>query len=346
LGETSVRIHWSTLALPFAVAGYAIYSGTSIRGILWLVGFLLAVVGCVFLHEVGHAYAARRYGVSVFDILLLPVGGVARLKALPSKPSQEVWVALAGPLVNLLIALMLLPALWYWPKHEWFPWMNNYDLGSALVCLSLFNAAVFAFNLIPAFPLDGGRILRASLCLKMSRLKSTRITAWVSRIIGLGLLAYGVYEGSFFLMAFALFVFIISGRELGSAVVQTFLDNTRMSSIAQDARAFDPTTPINEIVGYLKRSEHGGAIVMDECCPIGFVTLQMLSLIEDQSMQVGSLEMPTVICHDGHTPLRDLSQQFSVYPKSIAIEENDGRPVGYLDLDLLDQNFQAFAKTA
>jgi len=293
-----VRIHWSTLALPFAVAGYALYTGTSVQGMLWMVGFLLAVIACVFLHEVGHAYAARRYGVSVFDILLLPVGGVARLRALPSKPFEEVWVALAGPLVNLLIALLLLPALWYWPRHEWFPWLNNYDLGSALVCLSLFNAAVFVFNLIPAFPLDGGRILRASLCNKMSRLKSTKVTAWVSRIIGLGLLA------------------------------------------------FDPTTPITELVEYLNRSGHGGAIVVDECCPIGFVTLRFLARIEDQSVQVGSLEMPTVICHDSHTPLRDLSQQFSIYPKSIAIEESDGRPVGYLDLDLLDQSFQAFAKTA
>lgn len=132
---------------------------------------------------------------------------------------------------------------------------------------------------------------------------------------------------------------------MGSAVVQAFLNDTTMSSIAQGARAFDPATPIHEIVDYLQRGNHSGAIVMDECCPIGFVTLKMLERLESQEPSVGSLEMPTVICHDGNTPLLELSQQFSVFPKSVAIEENDGRPVGYLDLDLLDQGFQAFAKT-
>lgn len=345
LGETFVRVHWSTLLLPFIVGGYAYYVGTSLRGIIWMIAFLFAVVACVFLHEVGHAYAARRFGVAVFDILLLPIGGVARLKALPTKPSEEVMVALAGPLVNLLIALALVPALWYWPRHEWFPWLNNYDLGSALVCLSFFNGAVFLFNLIPAFPLDGGRILRASLSQKMTRLKSTRITSWVSKSIALGLLAYGIYEGSFFLMGFALFVFITAGREVGSAVVSAFLNETSISSIAKGSRAFDPTTPVEEIMDYLHHSEQGGAIVMDDCCPIGFVNLRMLSQVEDKAIHVGNLEMPTVICHDSSTPLREISQQFSVYPKSVAIEENDGRPVGYLDFDLLDQGFQAFAKT-
>lgn len=310
-----------------------------------MITFLLAVVACVFLHEVGHAYAARRYGVSVFDILLLPIGGIARLKSLPSKPAEEVWVALAGPMVNLLIALAFLPALWYWPRHEWFPILNNYDLGSALVCLSLFNAAVFVFNLIPAFPLDGGRILRASLSRKMSRLKSTRITTWISRLIGLGLLTYGFFEGSFFLMGFSLFIFIIASREMGSAVVSSFLSDTIISSLAKDARSFDPETPIHEIVEHLHRSKNGGAIIVDECCPIGFVNLRMLEPLKGQVTHVGSLEMPTVICHDSNTPLREISQQFSVFPKSIAIEENEGRPVGYLDLDLLDQGFQAFAKT-
>jgi len=340
-----VRVHWSTLFLPFLVAGYAFYSGTSIRGTVWMLCFLVAVIACVFLHEVGHAYAARRFGVSVFDILLLPIGGIARLKSLPKRPSAEIWVAIAGPLVNLVIALLLLPALWYWPRGEWLPWQSNFNFGSALVCLSFFNAAVFVFNLVPIFPLDGGRILRASLCHKMSRLKSTKITSWLSRLVAIGLLIYGIYEGSFFMMGFAFFVFITAGRELGSAVVSAFLNDTTISSIAQGARAFDPITPIHEIAAYLKHSRQEGAIVMDDCCPIGFVNLKLLTTVEDKDLQVGSLEMPTVICHDSTTPLRELSQQFSVYPKSVAIEENDGRPVGYLDFDLLDQGFQAFAKT-
>ena len=340
-----MRVHWSTILLPFAVAGYAAWLGTSMRGILWMIGFFIAVVFCVFLHELGHAIAARRYGVLVFDILLLPIGGIARLKSLPGRPIEEVWVALAGPLVNFLIAIALLPALWYWPRHEWFPWLNNYDLGSALVCLSLFNAAVFFFNLIPAFPLDGGRILRASLSRKMSRLKSTQITAWVSRGVALLLLVYGIYESSFVLMGFALFIFLLTSREVGAAVVQSFLDETRLHQLAKGARAFDPLTPIADVIHHLERSSDQGAIIVDECCPIGFVRLPMLREQPDHQVHVGNLEMPTVICHDSATVLRELSRQFSVYPYSVAIEECDGRPVGYLDLDLLDEGFQAFAKT-
>ena len=344
-GGVPIRVHWTTVFLPLGVLAYALLRDTSLVGILWLELFVVAVLACVLLHEIGHAAAARWYKVPVHDILLLPIGGAARLERLPRRASQEASVALAGPLVNLLIAGLLAPALWYWPRYEWFPWLNNYDIGSMLVCLAIFNALVFAFNLIPAFPLDGGRVLRATLTRWMPRLRATRATAFVARVIAMLAMGYAVYEGSFFIGFFGVYAFMTAGREIRNAKVQTFLDEQTIGTIAQPLRVFDPTTPIADVRHQLIRNQQRGAVVADECSPIGFVTLGMLPEDAPPDRHVGDLEMLAVVCHDSQETLRMLSHQFAAHPRSVAIEEIDRRPAGYVDLELLDERFQAFAKT-
>lgn len=346
VARTPLRIHWSTWLLPLAVLGWGVYSGISPRGLAWLGLFVVATLFCVLLHELGHAAAARWAGVRVHDILLLPIGGAARLGSLPSRPWHEAGVALAGPLVNLLIALALAPALWFWPRYEWIPIPNNYDLGSMLVSLALFNGVVCAFNLLPAFPLDGGRLLRATLCNWMPRLRATRVAAFVARIVALAGLAYGTYDGSFLLMGFAAYVFVAAGREVRGAKVRAFLEDTCVGEVALPVRVFEPATTVGDVRHYLRHHDQRGAVIADDCSPIGFVTPAMLTAAEDDERHVGDLEMCAVVCHDSQAPLRELSIQFAEHPRSVALEEIDRRPAGFVDLDILDECFRSYAEAA
>lgn len=340
-----MRVHWATLLTPLAVLLLGMYRGVSPHGLLWLQLFVVAVYGCVLLHELGHAWAARRCGVRVHDILLLPVGGAARFAAMPERPSREAWVTLAGPLVNLAIALALAPALLYWPREAWFPWLNNYDLASWVVSLAAFNLAVFAFNLIPAFPLDGGRLLRAVLTNWWARRRATRYAAGVAKVIAILAVAYAVHEGSWVIGGFAGYVFVAARREERHTAVQVFLDEMTLGEIARPIWVFGVHDTVHHVLQAVERRGDAGALVTDEYCPIGFAHLRELRFVaEPEARAIGTLELHPVDLHLSCTPLREISRQFSAHPRSVAIEEIHGRPAGYVSMAVLEDAYDAFVE--
>lgn len=170
-------------------------------------GLVLATFGCVLFHELGHAMMARRYGIGTQDITLYPIGGVARLARIPRSPGAELAIALAGPAVNLAIAAGLLGlgvlGLWSGPV-----------LGTFGVYLLMVNVVLAVFNLVPAFPMDGGRVLRAALSGWVGRLRATEIAAGIGRGLALlfGLLA--VFYGEPMQVALAMFIYWAAGAEL------------------------------------------------------------------------------------------------------------------------------------
>jgi Zn-dependent protease/CBS domain-containing protein len=172
----------------------------------------------VVLHELGHALAARRYGIQTREIILLPIGGVARLERMPEKPIQEVVVALAGPGVNVILATGLaatLVAMGVTPEQA----IERADNG-LLEFLLFANIAMLLFNLVPAFPMDGGRVLRALLAMTMPYARATRIAAQVGQGFALLFAVFGVFVLRSPVMVFiALFVFMAAGEE--RALVQT-----------------------------------------------------------------------------------------------------------------------------
>ena len=196
----NVSLHWSLLLL-IAFAGLT--SGTA--------ALTAAVFGCVLLHEFGHSLAARQFGIQTDSIVLLPIGGIATLERMPRKPAQELWIAVAGPLVNVVMAIALFFAL---------PFIGTVSPASVNWFEYLIAANVFLvlFNMLPAFPMDGGRVLRSVLAMNMSYVDATQIAAKVGRFMAFVLGGLGLMYGHFMLMLIAVFVYFAGSAEARAAV--------------------------------------------------------------------------------------------------------------------------------
>ena len=162
LAGIDIFIHFTFFILVTWVAFIQWKLNGSIGAAFSGVVFILAVFACVVLHELGHALAARKYGIRTQDIILLPIGGVARLEKMPDRPIQELWVALAGPAVNVVIAALL--AVYLWITNTLTP-DNQLTMTTAAFVERIMGVNIFLilFNMLPAFPMDGGRVLRALL---------------------------------------------------------------------------------------------------------------------------------------------------------------------------------------
>lgn len=208
-----IEVHVTFLLM---VAALALFRRSS-NPIWFTVAELLLVFLCVLLHELGHALAARRYGIQTREIVLLPIGGLARLERMPEKPGQEIVVALAGPGVNLIILTAL--AAWIAASGESFELALQRAEQGLPEFLFAVNLAMLLFNLIPAFPMDGGRVLRAGLALAMPYPRATRIAAQVGQGFALLFALAGMFNRNPMLVFIALFVFMAAGEE--RALVQT-----------------------------------------------------------------------------------------------------------------------------
>ena len=235
-----VHLHW-TFGLIFL---YALWVGHANEldwiGTIWLMGFFIALFTCVLLHEYGHSLTARRYGVETRDIILTPIGGIARLEKMPEKPMQEFLVAIAGPMVNVVIAALLfgLSMLIFdgerWELFKWFLrdqllLSGGEDAGDVMeesgIALSgiLFylpvlvatNIALVVFNLIPAFPMDGGRIFRSLLAMRIGRVRATKMAALLGQVIAVVFIVTGVlnWQSASTLTLIGFFVFITARTE-------------------------------------------------------------------------------------------------------------------------------------
>ena len=185
---------------------------TALSGML----FFSLLFLCVLLHEYGHALMARRFGVGTRDITLLPIGGVARLERIPEKPVQELWVALAGPAVNVVIALLL--TAWLTLKNAWEP-LSTLGIadGSLVERLLAVNMGLVIFNMLPAFPMDGGRVLRAVLAMRMDHARATNIAATVGKTMAVLFAIYGLFANP---MLILIAYFVWSGASQEASVAQ------------------------------------------------------------------------------------------------------------------------------
>ncbi len=212
VGGTVVRIHLAFFLLLAWVAAVSWGQGGpwgALDGVL----FVVLVFACVVAHEFGHVFAARRYGIQTPDVTVLPIGGLARLERMPDKPGQELVVAIAGPMVNIAIAAVLLLVV-----GARFDLTDVGQLEAAQMSLAARLAAVnillVVFNMIPAFPLDGGRVFRALLSYRMSRPQATRVAAWTGQAFAVAFAVIGLLYNPL-LVLIAVFMFFAADAESG-----------------------------------------------------------------------------------------------------------------------------------
>jgi len=248
-GGTVVRVHITFLLLlvwiwfmHYRIGG----SSAAWEG----VAFIIAVFACVVLHEFGHALAARRYGIKTPDITLLPIGGLARLERMPEEPGQEFVIAVAGPLVNVVIAGVILIALGGTVGAEQMMQVEDPRV-NFLVRLAGVNIFLVLFNMIPAFPMDGGRVLRAILATRMTWARATQIAA----NIGQGLAFLFGFLGLFYnplLIFIGIFVYLAAAAEAQNAQIRDIANSVLTSDVmVTEFAALDRSATIAEAIDRL-----------------------------------------------------------------------------------------------
>ncbi len=263
-----------TFLLFLAWAGYATYLAEGVNAAVSVVTIITALFACVLLHEYGHALTARKFGIGTADITLLPIGGVARLERMPSNPKQELLVAIAGPAVNVVIAavigLIIFIARVPVPQQP-----TNLLEGGLLWNLLRMNVLMILFNMLPAFPMDGGRVLRAALAMKMPYAKATRTAATIGQGMAVIFVLFGLFFGHYMLMFIAFFVWIGASNEAQDAEEDSLLTGLSVrDAMLTDYRRLTPEDTAQNTVQLILQGWQADFPVIAEGQFVGIVTRQ------------------------------------------------------------------------
>ncbi|MBB5690046.1 site-2 protease family protein [Roseomonas alkaliterrae] len=327
---TVIRIH-VTFFLLLAWIGAMHATRGGMAEALAGIAFIAAVFACVVLHELGHAAAASRYGIATPDITLLPIGGLARLERIPEEPWREIAIALAGPAVNVAICLLLLVVIGAMPAPEEGLAVEDPRTGF-LARLFWVNAFLVIFNMIPAFPMDGGRVLRAALTFRMGHRRATHAAATVGQAVAIMLGFAGLF-GAPLLIFIALFVWLGAAAE--SAEVD--LRATTRGMLAADAmetrfEALPPEADVAMAAEALLRTPQQDFPVVDGRGRIlGLLTRDaIIHTLRQQGPETpvadAMREVPRV---PRRMPLQDAIKGLQESP-AVAVEDADGRLAGLL----------------
>jgi Zn-dependent protease len=266
-------IHWTFFLLIGWIFTMHLMAGRGPAAAAMGVAFVVVLFGCVVLHELGHALAARRYGVGTRDITLLPIGGVARLERMPRNPTQELVIALAGPAVNVVIALVILIALLAVYGSAMATHVRELQ-DNFLAQLMAVNILLVVFNMIPAFPMDGGRVLRALLAKRLNYARATILSARVGQVIAVLLAVVGLFVlNNPMLLLVGLFVFLGARSEAHMVQVTDTLSGMKVQdAMMTNFRALRADDPLELAAQELIHGAQQDFPVVDSDQVIGLLT--------------------------------------------------------------------------
>jgi Zn-dependent protease/CBS domain-containing protein len=341
LAGVDLNIHITFLVLLGWVALSHWSAGKTLDAVVSGVGFILALFACVVLHELGHALAARRFGIATRDITLLPIGGVARLERMPEEPRQELWVALAGPAVNVVIAAALF--VWLTLTNSWTP-LSQLAVGTGpfLERIMVVNVYLVLFNLIPAFPMDGGRVLRALLASRMEYLKATQIAAGLGQGLAFMFGIIGLFTNPF-LMFIALFVWIGASQEASAVQMKSAFAGTPIrAAMLTDFQLLGPSDTLADAVRLILQGSQQDFPVVEESRVIGVLTRADLLVALAQHRQdhsVTSVMRRDFLTADRAEMLETVFRRLAECECHTLPVLHDGRLIGLVTMDNLGEFF-------
>lgn len=297
-----VKIHITfSLILILGAMQWSRFGG---RGMLFGVLLMLLLFLCVTLHELGHSVVAQRFGIRVREIVLLPIGGVAMLARNPSTPLQELLIAIAGPAVNVVIAVILgsyVAAQSYAsgiaPQSPMEAAVSGPSSATMLIWLLNANVILVLFNMIPAFPLDGGRVLRALLGMVMEPTRATTISAGVGQIMALALGALAIFAGQIVLAFIAAFIFLMAGATRQDEQAKSVLSSRKVGDVYKKyALVLDETDRVSRVVDYLLSSYQDHFAVVRSGELLGVVSRE--EVVESVAMTLADEPVTSIMLRD------------------------------------------------
>ena len=355
-----IQVHWSFILILFYGAFLFSRNASNLAvGAIYGVVVILLLFVCVVLHEFGHAIMAKYFGVNVPHITLLPIGGVAQLERMPRKPMQEFLIAIAGPAVNFALAAVLLPAALLvvsMSMRTGTMWAlisalmrtaQSMSVGGLLLTLAGTNLLLGIFNLLPAFPMDGGRILRALLALRLRYVAATRIAVLIGRGMAILFAIWGISGGGIFLLLVAFFVYVGGRGELEAVQSRYVLkDFSARQAVNKDAHVLYTSEPISRAVDYIMTTYQGDFPVHDLGNNlVGVLTRPRLVATlrgQGQDGRIVDVMIPRarVPVTSGDTTLADVWEQMLEAGSRVIIVQDQNQFLGLITLDDISELIQ------
>ncbi|HQN08195.1 MAG TPA: site-2 protease family protein, partial [Thermoanaerobaculia bacterium] len=343
-----IRIH-ATFALILALGAFqwgfpkGLDGESSFAGAVFGMGLMILLFACVVLHELGHSLVAQRFGLTVREIVLLPIGGVARLEKNPEKPLHELLIALAGPLVNVAIAILLFFAggialnFGLVEAQSLLTADGPPTLATLWGWLFLANVGLAVFNMIPAFPMDGGRVLRAALAMRLGFSRGTQIATVIGQAVAFAFGLFGVLSGNFLLVVVALFVFMGAGQERAEEQARTVLTTLRVGdAYNKHALVLSPGDHVSKVVDYILTSYQPDFAVVQGKTFLGVVTrddvLKALAT-ETNDLYVAGIMKREVLTVDARQGLDEVRRLMGEKGERIAAVNDDETFLGLVSVE-------------
>jgi Zn-dependent protease len=337
IAGVKIVVHWTFIFLIAWVVFLELQRGSDTFTILLMIVFVLSIFACVVLHEMGHSLMARKFGIETKRITLLPIGGVASLERMPEEPKKELLIAVAGPAVNIVIAIILLPFI----DFERALQMAEGEMqavitpGNFVFALFSINLILVAFNAIPAFPMDGGRVLRALLSFKINRVKATSIAAGLGQVLAVAFFFFGLMYNPFLIL---IGVFVFFGAYSENMIVQHLellkgylVRDAMMTNFAR----LSPDKTLKDAVEKLLEGPDNDIIVSDGDQLLGVVTKNnLINALKEKNMEksVSEIMESDFVAFQSNNKLTDVYSDFQRTKKSIYPVLEDNRLIGAIDM--------------
>lgn len=310
-----IRLHITfPLILVWAALQFGFIGGSVTAAVFGVVAISLLFV-LVTLHELGHSFAALNYGVPVHQIVLTPIGGIAQLARMPENPVQEFIVAIAGPAVNFAFALIMGVAVFLFNIDVSNPLgvllgQGGFTLAALFSYIFFYNIFLGVFNLLPAFPLDGGRVLRALMAMRLPYVKATNYAATIGRIAAVLLGLFALFSGSIFLVLIAVFIFMAGGQEAAYVRLRESLRGYTVQQVyAHSAYRLEPNYSLQQAANLMMYSGQQNFPVVYGERLIGFLPEEQLR--EAMRTRPASEPVTAVMLRDVQ-PVRPETELFEV----------------------------------